>query len=949
MMMRLTAYLLSAATMALVGPALAQTAPPTDNTSKPQDVQTPSEMTANGDVNAQTPGATDAETTQSPRSSTARGANAGDVIVTANRRAERLSNVPIAVSAVSQESLQNSGATDIRQLSQLAPSLLISSTGSEANASARIRGIGTVGDNPGLESSVAVFIDGVYRSRTGSGLNDLGEVDRIEVLRGPQGTLAGRNASAGVINVLTKAPSFDFGGYGEATYGNYNAVRVAGALTGPIIKDVLAFRMDGVYSRRDGFYYDVTNKDDFNDRNRYFVRGQLLFQPTSDISLRLIGDYTRRYEKCCASVYVDTREKVDPTPGVPGDYALSPSNRIVDVMTSLGAVFPSVGDPYNRRVAITPGYNFANVTTDYGASGQLDWNFGGAALTSITAYREYKSDGAGDIDGSNLDIGNRPADGNNYRRFHTFSQELRLNGELFGDRLDWLVGGYYSHEDLQVVDNLRFGSQYGAFAACRLVATLNPAAALRNPAAAGCLSTAGNAILSGALPGTTAAFGAATPLVLGGLRTLSTLNNLGSVRDVYNQTSENYAFFTHNILKITDKLSITGGLRYTHERKDFDATFNNNNTVCQTLQRNLSPLLAQTNASLVSYTAGILTLGCTGNSTATLTGKNLSDHLSEGEFTGTGIISYKPIQQLLVYASYARGYKAGGYNLDRSDLGPAYLASTTVNPNAAALRFDPETVNAYEAGLKFTSRQFTMNVAAFRQEFKNFQLNTFNGTNYIVQNIGSCGQSLNGGDTDNSAVTGRCTGDVKYGVRSQGVELEAGFFPAPNFNVSAGYTYADTRYQHNLVGSAAGEALDPALFLLSGSQVSNAPRNVVTTSVTWTPTIGSSGMTGLAYVDGRMSSDYNTGSDLFYEKRQDGFYLVNARVGLRGKNQAWAIELWGQNLLDTNYQQVAFNAPFQGAGSLAQTQRLGVSPANQIFQSFLAEPRTYGVTVRTRF
>jgi len=943
--MRFTAYLLSAATLALAAPAVAQTASPTDNTSKPQDVRIPSQATANADVADQTSGVTDAETIRAEPSQT-QGANVGDVIVTANRRAERLSNVPLAVSAVSQEALQNSGATDIRQLSQLAPSLLVSSTGSEANASARIRGIGTVGDNPGLESSVAVFIDGVYRSRTGSGLNDLGEVDRIEVLRGPQGTLAGRNASAGTINVLTKAPSFDFGGYAEGTYGNYNAVRLAGALTGPIIKDVLAFRVDGVYSRRDGFYYDVTNKDDFNDRNRYFVRGQLLFQPTSDISLRLIGDYTRRYEKCCAAVYVDTREKVDPTPGVPGDFAISPTNRIVDVLTSLGGVLPSNGDPYNRRIALTPGYNFANVTTDYGVSGQLDWNFGGAALTSITAYREYKSDGAGDIDGGNVDIGNRPADRNNYRRFHTFSQELRLNGELFNDHLDWLIGGYYSHEDLQVVDNLRFGSQYGAFAACRLVATINPAAALRNPAAPGCLSAAGNAILSGALPGTTAAFGAATPLILGGLQTLSTLNNLGSIRDVYNQTSENYAFFTHNIVKITDKLSITGGLRYTHERKNFDATFNNNNSVCPTLQRNLSPLL--TNAQLGSLAAGILTLGCTGNSSATLTGKTLNDDLSENQLTGTAIVSYKPVQSLLVYASYARGYKAGGYNLDRSDLGPAYLASTTTNPNASLLRFDPETVNAYEAGLKYTSRQFTLNVAAFRQEFKNFQLNTFNGTNYIVQNIGSCGTSLSGADRDNSATTGGCTGDVKYGVRSQGVEIEAGLYPASNFAVSLGYTLADTRYRNNLVGSAAGEALDPALFLLAGSQVSNAPRNVVTGSTTWTPALGG-GMTGLVYVDGRLTSDYNTGSDLFYEKRQDGFFLMNARLGVRGPSQVWAVELWAQNLLDTNYQQVAFNAPFQGAGSLAQTQRLGVTPANQIFESFLAEPRTYGVTLRTRF
>ncbi|MFM6853508.1 MAG: TonB-dependent receptor plug domain-containing protein, partial [Sphingopyxis sp.] len=118
-------------------------------------------------------------------------ADNGTIVVIAQGRAQLLADVPVAVSAVSAETLQNSGANDIRQLNQVAPSLLVSSTGSEANGSARIRGIGTVGDNPGLESSVAVFIDGVYRSRSGSGLNELGEIERIEVLRGPQGTLGG--------------------------------------------------------------------------------------------------------------------------------------------------------------------------------------------------------------------------------------------------------------------------------------------------------------------------------------------------------------------------------------------------------------------------------------------------------------------------------------------------------------------------------------------------------------------------------------------------------------------------------------------------------------------------------------------------------------------------------------------------------------------------------------
>ena len=155
-----------------------------------------------------------------------------EIVVTAQGRSQLLSDVPVAISAVNAETLQNSGANDIRQLNQVAPSLLVSSTGSEANGSARIRGIGTVGDNPGLESSVPVFIDGVYRSRSGIGLNELGEIDRVEVQRGPQGTLGGRNSSAGLISIYSKKPEFTFGGSGELTYGNFDFMRAASSITG---------------------------------------------------------------------------------------------------------------------------------------------------------------------------------------------------------------------------------------------------------------------------------------------------------------------------------------------------------------------------------------------------------------------------------------------------------------------------------------------------------------------------------------------------------------------------------------------------------------------------------------------------------------------------------------------------------------------------------------------
>ena len=967
--MRTTALLLSVATLAIAVPAFAQTTPVA-----PGQAASPTDVSTAGNVDP-----------AAPADAAASRVNEGDIIVTATRRSERLSNVPIAVSAVGQAALQNSGGSDIRSLNQLAPSLLISSTGNESNASARIRGIGTVGDNPGLESSVAVFIDGVYRSRTGVGLNELGEIDRVEVLRGPQGTLFGRNASAGLINIISRSPEFDFHANGEFTYGNYNQFRESAGITGPIIKDVLAFRIDGVAVNRDGFYRNVTaangSESRVNDRNRYFVRGQLLFKPTEDLSFRILGDYTRRNESCCGAVYYNQAETTDPTANAAGvapffatvntDHAVvtNPANRIVDVLRRQGAVYPAAGNittPFNREVAVTPGQTFRNVTKDYGGSVQADWNLGGATLTSITAYREYKSGNAGDVDYTNIDLTHRANDGKAYRQFHTFTQEARLQGSLFSGKLDWLVGGFYSNEKLKLSDNIVFGSQYGQFAACRLVATANPNVLLQDQTKPGCLSTTPQAALGG-LTGRQAisgAFGAAGGLITSALDRLTGgpglgggVNNVGDNGSIYNQKSENYAFFTHNILHITDTLSLTGGLRYTHERKSFSATFNNNNTVCPIQQAALAPL-TQSQSGATAYAQGIVTLTCTGNSSSSLNALNPTDSFGEGEFTGTAVVSWKPTPKLLTYASYSRGYKAGGYNLDRSDLGGVNgVLTPRTNADAPGLRFNSEKVNNYEVGAKFNTPGFTLNIAAFREEFKDFQLNTFNGSIFVVQNIQACKDSLNGQDSDNGfnpvtgAQTGACAADraTKPGVVSQGVELEATISPIRQVQFTAGYTYSHARFQHNLVGSSTtGEPLDRALFLLPGSQLSNAPDNVVTTSFAWTPDLGHNGLSGLLYIDSRLTSDYNTGSDLAPEKKQDGFAVVNARVGLRGKNQIWALEVWAQNVFNQNYIQVAFNTPFQGAGSSANVAAFG-GTGNAIYSAFLAEPRTYGVTLRGRF
>ncbi len=900
----------------------------------------------------------------------------GDIVVVAQGRAQQLSEVPLAISAVSAESLQNSGANDIRQLNQVAPSLLVSSTGSEANGSARLRGIGTVGDNPGLESSVAVFIDGVYRSRSGIGLNELGEIERVEVLRGPQGTLFGRNASAGLIHIISKKPSFTFGGTAELTYGNYDMWRASGSITGPIT-ETLAARLDGVWVKRDGFYKDETNKADVNNRNRYFVRGQLLFEPSDDVSFRLIGDYTNRKERCCGAVYVDgsanpyignLNELANPLvqPGSNPARVNDLGNNIVNVLRDLGQPLASFHNGYDRNINVSPGRGYGGRTTDMGISGELNWNLGGAKLTSITAWRKYKSDQGGDLDYSAVDILYRAPDGNNERKFETFSQELRLQGAAFDDRLDWLVGGYYANEDLDLTDNLRFGSQYGRFATCRLVSG-SALAALYNPNAAGCLA---------ARP---AAFGAASPLIYAAIDRLDAVRDKGTTLDIYHQNSKNWALFTHNIVHITDKLDLTLGVRYTSEKKKLSATFNNDNTACLAQRQAMDQFL--TNPALSAVAGGLIGLTCQGNNTTELSGVSIADSRKDSQWTGTAVLSYKATDDLMVYASYSRGYKAGGFNLDKSALKSptgvvmvpgatpgTFVPSTTFAAAGGAqalvghLQFDPEKVHAFELGAKYQTGPFSLNMAIFRQDFTNFQLNTFDGSVYIVQNVNGCSADLNGADRDQSkfpgtpnynagaTASGACSPDnVKHGMRSQGVELEASLVPARNLRVGLGLTYSDTKYSKNLVGTEDGAPLNQALRKLPGSQMSNAPKLVTTGSLSWTPDVGTSGLSALFYIDGRMTSDYNTGSDLFPQKAQDGYFVANARVGLRGPDGRWAVEVWGQNIFNQDYAQVAFNAPFQeGAANtaFADPQYPG---GRQIFGMFLAEPRTYGVTLRGKF
>ena len=290
------------------------------------------------------------------------------------------------------------------------------------------------------------------------------------------------------------------------------------------------------------------------------------------------------------------------------------------------------------------------------------------------------SNQGGDVDYSTVDLLYRDPGGAG-RRFNTFSQELRLQGNTFNDRLDWLVGGYYAHEDLKVTDNLKFGDQYGRFATCRIVSP-GSLSALYSPGTRTCQSV--GALPIGSRP---PLFGPASPLVYQAFENLEDLDGLGG-DDIYNQNEQELGAVHPQHLPRDSAVRCDRRPALHDESKDFDATFHNDNGVCTANQALLGAFVnpaspAFQTGGLFTVSQALLGLSCVGNSTAELNGVSVDDSRSEGEFTGTGVLSYKPNDDLLFYASYSRGYKAGGFNLDRSAFKAARCVPFSAFPGGA--------------------------------------------------------------------------------------------------------------------------------------------------------------------------------------------------------------------------------------------------------------------------
>ncbi len=432
-----------------------------------------------------------------------------EVVVTAQKREQNLQDVPVAVTAFSGAMLEQSGVRDMFELQNNAPGLQVDQSQSAGSSNFGIRGIFTSAQNFGLESSVGLYVDGIYRGRQSSMVNNLVDVASVEVLRGPQGTLFGRNTPAGAVSVFSVEPDHEGSGFFQVGAGNYGLVNASGAKSFSAIDDVLAFRLTGFLEQRDGYVNDVHAGDDVgNDRDRWGVRGQMLFTPSDALEVRVIADISEVDETCCiAGTYKNNLVATDLPPGTP------PKTGSDQTLVDLGGTLIDEDDFYDYTSALS--FLPSSESTDEGISVQIDWVPNELEYTSITSYRRFETNDYIDADFSDLDVLQR----DDQLEQTQFSQEFRVN--YVGDRLNFVTGLYYFRSELEGSSQLYVGEDTTPFVG---------------------------------------AFGEAFPAGTGSL-------------NISEQEHDSFAIFGQFDYSFTDALVLTAGMRWTKEEKQLKNTF----------------------------------------------------------------------------------------------------------------------------------------------------------------------------------------------------------------------------------------------------------------------------------------------------------------------------------------------------------------------------------------
>lgn len=619
------------------------------------------------------------------------------IYVTASKRLQGLQESPVAVTVISGKAIEQTKVMDMNDLQTLVPTLRVTPLQRSVNTNFAIRGFGNGTNNTGIEPSVGVFIDGVYRSRAAAQIGDLPRLQQIEVLSGPQSTLFGKNASAGVINVRTLAPSHDLESKIELGIGNFNQRTMKGYVTNGV-SDTLALSLSGGFNTRDGFTDSVVGLGEVNDRDRWNIRGQALYEPTQDITVRIIADYSEIDEACCTVADIIN----GPTTGA---------------VRALGGVVLDDSDPFTYQSSLNS--DPVNNVEDGGISVQVDVDFDNYAFTSISSFRNNKSGFNNDVDYTSLDI--LTEDG--HTDIDTFTQEFRLTSTGV-QTLEWMFGAYIFHEEVDTGDTLSYGDD------------------IRNYFDV--LLAAGGA--AGLLGGIEGAYGLAPGTFFSGE---------SAVNSEFNQDNDAYSLFANFDYHISDDLTAIFGISYTKDEKEVTITRNHTDVLSALdfdteatvfgVPIGFIPQLAPAVPTLkgLQFLPPMLELPNAVES-------NKSD---DSKTTWSMRLAYELNDNINLFASAATGFKATSWNLSRNAspfaADQAALESAGLDqPNQVygGRYASPEEATVYELGMKARFNKGAFNVTVFDQTIDGFQSSIFIGTGFVLANAGK--QSTKGLEFD---------------------------------------------------------------------------------------------------------------------------------------------------------------------------------------------------------
>lgn len=844
-----------------------------------------------------------------------------EIVVLATKRAQTLQEVPVAVSVISADAIADSQVLDVKDLQFLVPSLKIGQLQSTANTNFRIRGFGNGANNAGIEPSVGVFIDGVYRSRSASALADLPNLERIEVLRGPQSTLFGKNASAGVINVVTAKPNLvAHEGSVSATIGDYNQVLVKADVNGPL-SDTSAFSLSGSYNQRDGYFTNLTTGGKLSELNRYGIRGQLYFVPSDTVELRFIGDFEKMDELCCG--VANLFEHPVPAAGV----------RLAPVFNggAPGNIVSAEPFAYENYFNWEP----ENEVENSGLSMQLDWDISDdITLTSITAFRKHERYDNADSDFSSANLISRTASNLTDSEIDTFTQELRFQGST--DSMNWMAGVYYFDEEIATRSGVLYGADYRQYANVFTKALAWEASCALNPDPLVCNPDYLNGLLTDpSIPSPIDSLEAALQLPAGTL-----VGNLQGMDERSGMDNQALSVFAQFDFDLGDRATLTLGANYTEDEKDayvnivttdifsalsmeqigFGLAFQGltgldptpENIAANPAQAQLAASWSITDCSpddlppacnqLLPLQAAQFLPPFVDFPNAVETGNSKDDQV-----TWTARLAFDVNDSVNIYASAGTGFKASSWNLTRdsrpfaADIPALVQAGLGVTNLVAGTRYaGPEDSTVYEIGLKSSWDTGSLNLAVFTQEIEGFQSNIFTGTGFNLANAGK--QS------------------------TDGIELDLRWFPIDALQLTLAATWLDPIYD-SFVGA---EGVDGPTDLTGTKPAGVHEISIVTSGqYTFDLTDTSSAFIRVEYLyEDEVPVVENVPANLASREVSE----FNASFGVRWDNGFEAM-LWGRNLTNDEYLISAFPATVQ-PGS---------------FNGYPNQPRTYGLTLRKYF